>query len=231
MTDQTRILLLGGSGLVGGEVIRQAIGRDDVRLMAVSRREIDLPIGARMEVFLAPVTGWDKAINAIAAEHVICAIGTTRKKEDGDEEAVHRIDHDLVNSTAQMAKDAGAKSFTVISSVGASEQSTNYYLATKGEMERSLAKLRFSRLDIIRPGLLKGARVNDPRLLETVGKIASPLVDLFLNSEKRKYRSISASLVAQAALQSSLERTPGRFFQHHDEILKLAEKFTAPREE
>lgn len=231
MSEQARILLLGGSGLVGRAVIAQAVGREDLRLVALARREIPLPKGARMEVLLAQPKGWNDAIKAIAADHVICALGTTQKKQDGDQEAFRAVDHDLVLTLAEQAKLAGARSFSVISSVGASPQSANFYLTTKGEMEKSLSKLRYSRLDVFRPGLLKGAREQDPRLMETLGKLASPLVDLFLNAEKRKYRSIAASIVAAAALQSALEKTPGRFLHHHDEIMALAQKFAAHEEQ
>ena len=53
---------------------------------------------------------------------------------------------------------AGAEQFVVVSSVGADPASKNFYLRTKGEMERELSKLPFKALHILRPSLLIGKR-------------------------------------------------------------------------
>ena len=53
MSRVTRIALVGASGMVGTSLIRLAVGRADLRIVAVARRELSLPPGARMEVLLA----------------------------------------------------------------------------------------------------------------------------------------------------------------------------------
>ena len=84
MSDPVRVLVLGASGLVGQEVLRQAVGVPQVRLVAVARSEVPLPPGALMEVLVAPVEGWDRAIADAGASHVICALGTTIRQQGGD---------------------------------------------------------------------------------------------------------------------------------------------------
>ncbi len=74
-----RICLVGATGLVGASLIEASVRRNDVRLIAVSRREIPLPVGARMEVLLAPTEGWPEAIAASNADVFVCALGTTMK--------------------------------------------------------------------------------------------------------------------------------------------------------
>ena len=49
--------------------------------------------------------------------------------------------------------------------MGAAIGSKHFYLRVKGETEEALARLRFRRLDIVRPGLLRGRR-SELRLLE-----------------------------------------------------------------
>lgn len=225
MSDPMRVLLLGASGLVGREVLRLAVGRSDVRLVALARREVPLPQGARMEVHVAPVEGWAKEIAAIAPDRVICALGTTIRKQGGDQAAFAAIDRDLVVESARSARATGAGGFTVVSSVGAGTGTRSFYLRTKGEMEAALRKMGFSRLDVLRPGLLRGERIGDLRPLELLGALAAPLADLALHGERRKYRSIRAVDVAAAALRCGQEKAPGRFVHHHDEIVRLARRW------
>lgn len=225
MSDPIRILVLGASGLVGQQVLAAAVGRADVRLVGLARREVPLPQGARMEMHLAPVEGWAQEIAAIAPDRLICALGTTIAKQGGDKAAFAAIDRDLVLEAAAQAKAAGASGFAVVSSVGADMGAKAFYLRVKGEMEAGLAKVGFPRLDILRPGLLRGKRMNDTRPLEAVGAALAPLADLALHGERRKYRSIRGSEVAMAALQCAREKAPGRFVHHHDEILRLSARW------
>lgn len=225
MSEDLRVLLVGATGLIGRHVMDASVGRGDFRLLALSRREVPLPKGARMEVLIADPAEWDQAIAAIAPDLVICALGTTIAKMDGDKAAFAAVDHDLVVKLAEQSKAAGATRFTVISSVGAEGTSKNFYLATKGKMEEDLAWIGFKRLDILRPGLLRGARSEDKRGLEQLGIFAAPLMDIFLHGDRRKYRSARAEVVAAAALQTIHEKAAGKFIHQHDDILRLDGRF------
>jgi uncharacterized protein YbjT (DUF2867 family) len=225
MSRPVRFLLLGASGLVGRGVLEQVVGRRNVRLIGLSRHEVALPPGARMEVHLAPVEGWAQEIVKIAPDRVICALGTTIRKQGGDQAAFAAIDRDLVLQVARQAKDAGASGFAVISSIGADPMAKNFYLRTKGELEAALGRVGFSRLDVLQPGLLRGARHGDHRPLERIGSALAPLADLVLVGDKRRYRSIRADAVAAAALQAVCEKAPGRFVHQHDQLLRLAGKW------
>ncbi|MXO72605.1 NAD(P)H-binding protein [Alteraurantiacibacter buctensis] len=222
MSDPRRVLVLGASGLVGQQVLALAVGRPEVRLVAVARSEVALPPGARMEVLVAPPEGWDRAIATVGATHVICALGTTIRQQGGDKDAFAAIDRDLVLRAAMHARGAGATGFAVVSSVGATLASRNFYLRTKGEMEAGLEKIGFTRLDVLRPGLLRGHRPGHLRPLELLGQLAAPLGNMVLHGERRQYRAIRAADVAAAALQCTQEKAPGRFVHDHDSLHRLA---------
>ncbi|MCL6249541.1 NAD(P)H-binding protein [Altererythrobacter sp. KTW20L] len=227
MSDPLRVLLLGASGLVGRCVLEQAVGRSEVRLVGLSRREVALPPGSLMEVHLAPVEGWAQEIAAIAPDHVICALGTTIRKQGGDAAAFASVDRDQVLDVARMAKNAGARGFVAVSSVGADPSAKALYMRTKGEMEAGLGRCGFSRIDLLRPGLLRGERTGDMRVLERIAALGAPLADLMLQGERRKYRSIRAADVAAAALQAVREKAPGRFVQEHDQIMRLSARWNS----
>ena len=223
MSDERRVLLAGATGLVGSRVMKLAIDNPWLRLVALSRREAPMPRGVRMEMLVADTAGWPEAVAAIAPEAVICALGTTWKKA-GSEEAFRAVDHDLVLTLARAAREAEVTNFVLVSSTGANAHGKSFYLRVKGEVEAAVTKLRFRRLDILRPGLLRGSRDADRRLGERLGIIASPLTDLFLHGESRKYRSIDARIVAAAAIQCAREKPQGRWIHDNDAILRAARR-------
>ena len=109
--------------------------------------------------------------------------------------------------------------------------SENRYLRTKGEVERELGRMRFKRLDILRPGLLKGHRIGDLRPLERIGSALSPLADLAMQGRYRQYRSIRAELVAKAAMALALRRAGGRVVHDNDALLRAAATLPMPVED
>ena len=80
MSEPLRIALVGATGLVGRRVIEACIGRSDVRLVGISRREVKLPQGARMELFVAEPDKWGEVFEALRPTVLISALGTTMKK-------------------------------------------------------------------------------------------------------------------------------------------------------
>lgn len=229
MSEPLRVALVGATGLVGGEVMQLAVGREDVRLVAVARREVPLPHGARMEMFVAEPAKWGEVFEAVRPNAVICALGTTWKKAGREEDAFRAVDHDLVLDTARAGKAHGVERFIAVSSAGADAASKALYLRTKAQVEAELGKLRFKRLDVLRPGLLRGKRSAENRWLERVGILASPFTDLLLHGPRRAYRSIAAETVAKAALALAMRKAAGRFMHDNDAILRAAATLSVPR--
>lgn len=223
MSKVTRIAVVGASGLVGQSLIRLAVGRSDIRLVAITRREIPLPVGARMEVLVAPPENWGDAIAAANADVLACALGTTWKKADKNEAEFRAIDQHLVVACAKAAKDAGMRQVIAVSSVGADAMAKNFYLKVKGETEQALGRVGVTRLDVLRPGLLRGPR-EEMRPAELAGRILSPVADLFLNGKYTKYRSIKAETIAKAIIGLTKEKAAGRFVFEHEAILRAARK-------
>ena len=224
MSEAIRIALVGATGLIGQTLIERAVGRPRFHLTAIARRSVPLPDGARMELLVADPAGWSEAIAAANAKVLVIALGTTWRAAGEDEAAFRAVDKDLVLACARAAKEAGMTRCIAVSSIGAAISSRNFYLRVKGEVEDALAKLRFERLDILRPGLLRGARGGERRTGERLAILASPLTDRFLRGGLRKYRSVRASTVADAIFQLAAEKPRGRFHHEHDAILRAAAK-------
>ena len=102
---------------------------------------------------------------------------------------------------AKRAKEAGAKSISLISAVGANPNSKNYYLKTKGLLEEEIINLGFESTNIFQPGHLRG---NKFRLDIAFADLVSVVFDPLLHGSLKKFRSISAEKVARRVVENSL---------------------------
>ena len=75
----------------------------------------------------------------------VCCLGTTLR-DAGSREAFVAVDRELVLRLARIARTLGADHAVLVSSVGASAQSGNFYMRVKGEVERRLGGLPNVRL-------------------------------------------------------------------------------------
>ena len=220
-----RIALVGATGLVGRHVIDVASAGDEARIVGIARREAPLPSGARMEMFVAQPAKWGEVLEAVRPRALICALGTTWKKAGRDEAAFRSVDHDLVLATAEAAKRAGVPNMVLVSAAGADARGKSVYFRVKGETENALSRIGFKRLDILRPGLLRGERSNDQRIGERLGILAAPLIDPLLSGSWERFRSIDAALVAEAALGLAMRRAGGRFTHDNDAMRRAAREW------
>lgn len=229
MSDRTRIVLVGASGLVGREVIAAASELSRIKLLGLARRPFDLPEGARVETVVAPNREWPEIMATLSPDVLICALGTTWRKAGRDEAAFRAVDLDLVVTSAVAARRAGARGMVLVSAVGADPNARNFYLQTKGEAENAIDQIGFDRFDILRPGLLRGQRGPDRRVLERLGIALAPATDALMLGRARRYRSISGRDVARAALHLAGEAPSGSFVHLHDALMQASRRFEQRR--
>lgn len=211
-------LIVGATGLIG-RAVTDAFGGRAVTVVARRRVEGLAPHHAER---IAPCESWPDIIAAEKPAVLICCLGTTIRQA-GSQAAFRAVDHDLILAAARGARLGGTAQMIAVSSVGASAKAGNFYLRTKGETEDGLRALGFSRLDLIRPGLLIGDRPGAPRLGEGLATIAAPLVDALLHGSFRRYRSISGAAVAAAIVALAGQRGPGVHIHENDAIRALAD--------
>ena len=212
-----KILILGATGLIGGLLTRKLVERGrDKTLHLLLRRPYREDVG-KAKVHVQLQENWPATIAKIKPAIVISCLGSTMKKA-GSKEEFAAVDRDLVGAVAAAAKAAGAKQFIAVSSTMADSSASSFYLKTKGEAEDLMRAQQFDRLDIIRPGLLRGERTNETRVGESLAIAASPIMDLMLHGKFRRYRSILASDVADAIVALMAESDPGAFVHENDAI-------------
>jgi len=223
MSRPLRICLVGASGLVGSKVIEACVGRADVRLVAVARRELHLPPGARMEVLLTDPEHWGDAIAGARPDTVVSALGTTWASAGKDEQAFRAVDEKLVLDCARWGLEAGARQFVAVSSAGADPGAKPLYLRVKGETELALGRIGYPRLDVLRPGLLIGRR-SESRPLERLAQLAAPVTDLLMRGRWAQWRSFRADQLAEVVLALAHERARGRFVHDRASMLRALKR-------
>lgn len=215
------VLLAGATGLVSGQVLARLLARaDGPVVLAPSRRPLAISHARLRPLPAMPdPAGLAEAAGGPLAAYV-CCLGTTIRRA-GSREAFLAVDRDLVLGLAELARGQGARQAVLVSSVGASAQSNNFYLRVKGEAERGLAALGFDRVDCLRPGLLLGERA-ESRPAEALGQRVAPVLNPLLRGPLRRYRAIAADDVAAAAVALLGQPGEGRFVHEHAALVELA---------
>ena len=215
-----KILIVGASGLIGGLLTRKLVERGaDKQMHLLLRRPYREDVG-KAKIHVQLQENWPATIARIKPDIAISCLGSTMKKA-GSKGEFAAVDRDLVGAVAAAAKAAGAKQFIAVSSTMADSSASSFYLKTKGEAEDLMRAQKFDRLDIIRPGLLRGERTNESRLGESLAIAASPILDLLLHGKLRRYRSILASDVADAIVALMAETAPGAFVHENDAVWEM----------
>ncbi len=190
-----KVAILGGSGLIGQECVKQLCAEAAIdEVISVSRRSLGIGDGKLSEridlAFDLP-----KLCHSLPVEHAICSFGTTMKQAKTREQ-FEAIDLQYPLLFARHLREQGVAHFHLVSSIGASKLSGNFYLKTKGRLEDEMGKLGFTSLHIYRPSLLLGQRTErriGERLAGTVLGGMGPLFPSWLLN----YRPIEAARVAE----------------------------------
>ena len=204
------MLLAGGTGLIGGEVLRLGL-KNGHEITTVGRR----PTGTASSEILS---SFDYLPRLPPADVAICALGTTIRQA-GSKVAFRAIDEEAVVSFATAAKAADVEHFLVVTAVGANPDASVFYSRVKGAAEQRLMELGFKRLDIIRPGLLLGDRTQR-RPIEAILQRIAPATDRLMRGKWRRYRSVQAADVAQCLLGLAANNEPGVYTHHFDDIME-----------
>jgi uncharacterized protein YbjT (DUF2867 family) len=212
-------LLLGATGLVGGELLTLLLADADYRQVTVLVRR-NLPqthpkLGQRVVDF----RDLTKAADAFNVDDVFCCLGTTIKKA-GSQEAFREVDYTYPLESAKLAVRQGAGQYLLITALGANAKSSVFYNRVKGEVEAAIGALPLKSLHIFRPSLLLGDR-QESRTGEKIATAVMKPLGFLLAGPLKKYRGIEARTVARAMLRTAKQNTTGRHAYDSDVIQEM----------
>ena len=205
-------IIVGSTGLVGGNVIK-VLSNKKQRAVALTRRSIpNLP--PNITEMIIDFDAFEKNGSLPSCNNVFICLGTTIKTA-GSKENFRKVDIDYCLSIARKAKESGAETLSLISSIGANSSSKNFYLRTKGELEESIQNLGFSTVNIFRPSFLVGER-SEKRLAEKIAINLAKIMDLFLIGTASKYRSVKAESLAKTMVLKADNKSGVNYFYFDD---------------
>jgi uncharacterized protein YbjT (DUF2867 family) len=195
-------LLAGASGLVGGECLRALLAESRYeRVVVLNRRDLGPPVhGGKVEQIVIDFAGLDAVADALRADHVFCALGTTIRKA-GSQEKFREVDQHYPRRLAEIVLRNGARHFSVVSALGAHPAAPFFYSRVKGDMEESLRRMGWPSLAIFRPSLIGGQR-NESRPLER-------LSEQLLRFAPKTWRPVGAADIAAAMVATALRSPAG----------------------
>lgn len=213
----TTAWLAGGSGLVGGALLRDLLADPAFeRVVSLGRRM--LPVASDrlvQEVVELAAPGALDTLPALPAPDVaFSCLGTTIRKA-GTREAFRAVDLDAVLAFARAARARGARAFVHVSSIGADPRSRIFYQRVKGEIEEAVARVGFESVCALRPSVLEGPRA-ERRPFEQVGIV----VLRALGPLAGKARPTPAAAVAAAMVAVAKDPRAGARVIESDQIRK-----------
>ena len=190
-------MILGATGLVGGECLRLAQANQAFeRIVVLTRRPLaDELLGPKVEQHIVNFDHLTASSHLFAVNQIICALGTTMKHAR-TRRAFRTVDLLYPLTAAHLGIEKRVSHFLVVSALGADPRSPIFYNRIKGELEKGLTSLPYRSLTIARPSILLGKRAR-PRTGERIAAGISFLTPARL-------RPIEATDVAAALLQQAV---------------------------
>jgi uncharacterized protein YbjT (DUF2867 family) len=208
-------IIIGATGLVGNTLVEQILENSVYSKVVLLLRK---PLNIIHPKLVQEVIDFDKPdTSKIVGDDLFCAMGTTLAKA-GSKEAQYKIDCTYPYEIGKIAKANGVKQYILVSSVGADFDSSNFYLRTKGDLEKKIESLGFQNFVSLRPSMLLGNR-GEFRLGEKIGTVLSNVLSPLLFGSLRKYHGIHATDVAKVMQLFANQGLSGVKYIEYDEIM------------
>ena len=176
-----RVLIIGGTGQVGGAVM-DALSAEPfcVEVVMVNRREIPLPADGRVrQVVLDTATPrFPEDVTTIARNMVAqgdlvygaSCVGVGAGSLRWTEDALKALELGVVGGFARGCQAGGIKRFALLSAAGSDARSRIRYVRIMGMKEDAIRAIGFERLAIFRPGII-GGNVHTPGYAAWFGRL------------------------------------------------------------
>ncbi|MGN6801091.1 MAG: NAD(P)H-binding protein [Ginsengibacter sp.] len=229
--NELTAVVLGASGLTGSLLVNELLNDPDYKTVRVLVRKTLTLIHPKLQQQIVDFNNKEDIFQKIGEGDVLFScIGTTQKKVKGDKVLYEKIDHDIPVNCAEAAIANNFKKFLLISSVGANENSSNFYLKLKGRTEHSIKQFPFESISIFQPSLLNG-RKKEKRTGEQIAETIMDLLSFLMLGPLLKYRAIGADNLARAMAFEGKQEKSGIHYYSYPEIMDMARALISEKEE
>lgn len=206
MTSGKSVIMMGATGAVGTQVLRNLITMRQIeRITLLNRRAMKAASNPKVTEHIVDVLD-PKTYEQFVSGHevAICTLGVGDPSTVSKERFVE-IDRDGPLKFAVTCKGAGLKHYQLLSSVGVAIKSSNYFLRSKGELEDGLRTLNFDRLSLFHPSMILTPN-NRYGIGQALTLMFWPKLNPFFQGPLRKIRGIPVEQLGRAIAYNSLSQ-------------------------
>ena len=148
-----QVLVLGATGATGRELVQLLLDDSNFNQVSIFVRTVPIISDKKLTIHKIDFAKLEEYKDLIKGDILFSALGTT-KKEAGGKKEQYLVDYTYQYEFAKMASDNGVTNYSLVSSTGANSNSSFFYPKIKGELEESVKKLNFKKIDIFQPPML-----------------------------------------------------------------------------
>lgn len=225
MKQSFTVIILGGTGQVGGAAVAELLAIPECReVVMITRKPIAARSRVRSVVLDTGAADFAERTTAVAREvlsrgpvSAVSCVGVGSGSRHWSEEELQRLELGVVGAFASGCHDAGIAQFCLLSAAGSTARSWFRYVRVMGMKEDTVRNFDFARLAIFRPGIIVG-NAHTPAW---VGWLGSLVPGSFGNIDQR---ILGRSIAAEIALHS---REIGEVTRENAAMKKLAAQFNS----
>ena len=220
MKQDFAVLILGGTGQVGGAAVAELLAIPECReVVMVTRKPLAAQSRVRNVVLDTGAADFAERTTALAHEvlrqgpvSAVSCVGVGSGSARWSEEDWKRLELGVVGDFARGCHDGGITQFCLLSAVGSKTRSRFRYVRIMGMKEDTVRSIGFTRLALFRPGIIVG-NLHTPAWSAWLGIF---LPEPFGNIDQR---ILGRSIAAEIALHN---REAGEVIHENAAMKKLA---------
>ena len=148
-----KALVIGATGATGRELVNILINDEAFDQVSIFVRNAPKTAHKKLNIYTVNFDEIKKHKDLIKGDILFSSLGTT-KKDAGGKEQQYLVDYTYQYEFAKIASINGVENYSLVSSVGANSKSSFFYPKIKGQLEESVKKLKFKKIDIFQPPML-----------------------------------------------------------------------------
>ena len=206
MNRKLHALILGATGATGKELVKELLNNPNFYKISVFGRRVPDIDNKKLFKYKIDFSELNKIKKLLSGDVLFSALGTTLKQAGGKKQQF-LVDYTYQYEFAKIAVENGTKNYSLVSSTGADKNSFFFYPKIKGELEESIKKLPFNKIQIFQPPTLirqsalarKGEKIGI-KVFNRLNKIG------LFKSQKPLPVKILAKIMIDAALSKNSNR-------------------------
>ena len=206
MDEKLHALIIGATGATGIELVNELLVNPNFYKISVFGRRVPDIENKKLFKYKIDFSDLNKIKKLITGDILFSALGTTLKQAGGKKQQF-LVDYTYQYEFAKIAVENGTKKYSLVSSTGADKNSFFFYPKIKGELEESVKKLPFNKIQIFQPPTL----IRQPALARKGEKIG---IKVFNKLNKiglfKSQKPLPIKILAKIMINATLSKNSNR---------------------